>query len=422
MQHATFPEARRSNKIRTALAPLLALAILPACGSSTGPGAGGAGDATVSGSGGNAAGQGGAGATGAGGASTPTAGAGGVAGASGSAGSARDAGNDGAREASVPSGDAGCTPPPPQAALVGWASVAGMGVNTTTGGGGGATSTVTTLATFNARAGGTAPAIVQVMGTISGNMRVGSNKTIVGLCGAVLQGHLELSGSSNVIVRNLKLVGNNCTDSPTDCSMGADTISVSNASHHVWFDHDDISDGSDGNLDVNQASDLITISWTKFHYTARRTDPAGAGGGHEFSNLVSSSDTDTGDIGHLRITFHHNWWADNVYERMPRARFGQLHIFNNLYTSTGNLYCIGAGVGVNVLNESNVFIGVARPVDTTSFADATTIVHSANNIYTRAATPAELGGPVFTPPYIYANALDAASTIQAAVMAGAGPQ
>ena len=51
------------------------------------------------------------------------------------------------------------------------------------------------------------------------------------------------------------------------------------ASHHVWFDHDDISDGSDGNLDITHASDYITISWTKFHYSGKRTDPAGARAG-----------------------------------------------------------------------------------------------------------------------------------------------
>jgi pectate lyase len=401
----------RAPVARFALAPLLAVLFLPACGSSGG--AAGGGTPATSGAGGAAdAGQD----------TGPAGGApGSTAGGAGASGGTTDGGHDAALEAAVPP-DAGCVAPPPQEPLVGWASVSGMGVDTTTGGDGGTTVTVTTLAAFIARAGGTTPTIVQVMGSFSGNVKVGSNKTIIGLCGATLQGHLELSGSSNVIVRNLKLVGNNCTDSPTDCSAGADTISVSNAAHHVWFDHDDISDGSDGNLDVNQASDFITISWTKFHYTARRTDPGGASGGHEFSNLVGSADTDVGDMGHLRITFHHNWWADNVYERMPRARFGQLHIFNNLYTASGNLYCIGAGVGANILNESNVFVGVAKPVDTTSFSDATTVVHSANNIYTRSVTPADLGGPVFTPPYTYANALDDTATLQAAVMAGAGPQ
>jgi pectate lyase len=389
-------------------------ASLLACGSSSSPG--------QSTGGSNATGQGGS----LDGAAGTTAGTGGVAGSTGTGGTS-DAGNHVSDAAVSPPSDAmsvatdgGCIVPP-QGPLVGWAGVSGMGVDTTTGGGAGPMFTITNAAIFTARAAGTTPAVLQIVGTISGSLKVGSNKTIIGGCGAALQGHLELSGSSNVIIRNLNLVGNNCTDSPTDCSAGADTISVSNAAHHLWFDHDDISDGSDGNLDVNQASDFITISWTKFHYTARRVDPAGAGGGHEFSNLVSSSDTDTGDIGHLRITFHHNWWADNVYERMPRARFGQLHIFNNLYTAAGNLYCIGAGVGVNIRDESNAFVGISKPVDTTSFSDSTTIVQSLNNLYTRVngAAPVDLG-TAFTPPYDYQA--DDVNTVQAAVTAGAGPQ
>jgi pectate lyase len=403
-----------SMKGHASLVALLVL-LVPACGSSTGAGQGAGG--SNDGGGSAMTGQGGV----AGGVAGSAPGTGGVAGstASGSGGT-RDAGTV-VRDAAVPpSADGGCTLPP-QDTPVGWATVAGMGVNTVTGGGNAAPVIVTTLAAFTARAAGTGAAVLQVVGTISGSMKVGSNKTILGGCGATIQGHLELSASSNVIVRNLALVGNNCTDNPTDCSAGADTISVSNGAHHLWFDHDDISDGSDGNLDINQASDFITISWTKFHYSAPRVDPAGAGGGHEFSNLVSSSDTDTGDIGHLHITWHHNWWADNVHERMPRARFGQLHIYNNLYTSAGDLYCIGAGVGVNIRDENNVFVGVAKPVDTTSFSDPTTIVQSINNIYTRTTggLPQDIG-TAFTPPYTYAP--DDPTTVQAAVMAGVGPQ
>jgi pectate lyase len=404
---------------------LLASFFVFACGSATSPGTSGSGGAAAGGEGGtNLSGAGGvAGAAGAGvGGATP--GGGGSGGTPGQGGASGGAGAAGARDGgagAAPSVDAGCNAPPEET-VIGWASVAGAGVTTTTGGAGGPTVTVTTLAQLNARAGGTAATIIQVMGTISGSVRIGSNKTIVGVCGGGVQGHLGFSASSNVIVRNLAIVGNNCTDSPTDCSAGADAVTVGNASHHIWFDHDDISDGSDGNLDMTEASDFITISWTKFHYSARRVDPAGAGGGHEFSNLISGADNALGDVGHLKITFHHDWWADNVYERMPRARFGQLHIFNNLYTSAGNLYCIGAGVAVNILNQNNVFVGVTRPIDTTSFADPTTIVQSIGNIYTRTtgAAPRDLGGPAFTPPYPYM--LDDATTVQAAVTAGAGPR
>ena len=80
------------------------------------------------------------------------------------------------------------------------------------------------------------------------------------------------------------------------------------------------------------------------------------GGGHHFSNLVGGGDQATGDAGHLRVTWHHNWWADNVVERQPRVRFGQNHLYNNLWTSNGDNYCVGVGFNSNVLTENNVFI------------------------------------------------------------------
>jgi pectate lyase len=92
------------------------------------------------------------------------------------------------------------------------------------------------------------------------------------------------------VVRNLEMIGYNCKDGQAvaakDCSVGPDTVTVS-GTHHVWFDHDDI---SDGNMDINQGADYITISWTKFYYSGPRVDLAGAGAGHQFSDLIGSSD------------------------------------------------------------------------------------------------------------------------------------
>lgn len=93
------------------------------------------------------------------------------------------------------------------------------------------------------------------------------------MCGAQITGHIGLGGSSNVILRNLKVVGNNCSDSPSDCSSGADAIGVTGGAHHLWFDHLDVSDGSDGNLDITQGSNFVTVSHTKFSYSTKRSDP-----------------------------------------------------------------------------------------------------------------------------------------------------
>ncbi len=340
-------------------------------------------------------------------------------------------------DASMPTNGSGngetpqsCDAPPPASPLVGWATVPGMGngtvsVDTTTGGDTATPINVTTLVDLNNALAGTTPAIVQIVGTtIVGNIRVGSNKTLVGICGGGVQGSIKISGSYNVIVRNLKIVGNNCKDAAAvnakDCSAGADAVTISN-SHHVWFDHDDISDGSDGNLDINQAADFITLSWTKLYYSGSRVDPAGAAGGHEFSDLIGSSDNSTTDQGHLRVTWHHDWWGANVHERAPRVRFGQIHLFDNLWTSGGNAYCVGLGVGANILAENNVFRAVNEPFNITSYADATSVLEGRANLFegTRGNT-AGVGGSAFTPPYDYT--VEDPCTAAPEIMAQAGPQ
>ncbi len=320
---------------------------------------------------------------------------------------------------SGPAGGCGSSSPDP---LVGWATVAGMNVTTTTGGAAGSTVKVSTLSDLNSNAGGTAARVIEISGTIAGDVTVGSNKTLLGMCGAEVHGHIQMTGSANVIIRNLTVVGYNCTDNPSDCSGGADAITVEREAHHLWFDHDDISDGSDGNLDITHASDFITISWTKFHYSGRRTDPAGAAGGHQFSDLIGHSDSNASeDTGHLRVTFHHDWWADNVVERMPRVRFGQVHLFDNLYTASGNDYCVGVGVNADIRDENNVFVGVKNPIDSADYSNSASIIQSSGDLFQMTTgTTQDIGGTAFTPPYNYA--LDPAAGVASAVQHGAGPQ
>jgi pectate lyase len=304
---------------------------------------------------------------------------------------------------------------PDSSAAIGWASQNGG----TTGGGSAATTTVTSLSSLNSAASGTTARVIVVSGTISGDVTVGSNKTIRGACGgtATIQGHIQLDASSNVILRNLNVVGYNCTDAST-CDTGADAVTIQDGSHNILVDHCDISDGSDGNLDITHGSDYVTVSWTKFHYSS-----ANRSGGHEFSNLIGGSATNGAqDSGHLRTTFHHVWWADNVDQRQPRVRFGQVHIFNSLYTATGNTYCVGVGADANILVENTVFIGVRNPFDSGNVdPTAASVLEENGNIFTNTSgSRSEIGGGnAFTPPYTYT--LDTATTVQARVQAGAGP-
>jgi pectate lyase len=358
-----------------------------------------------------------------GGARTGGSGSGGV-----GAGGAATGGSPGAGGSSA----GNCTAPPDPSPLLGWASQSGS----TTGGGSATPTTVTTLAELQSAAKGTTAAVIYVKGVMSaGSISVGSNKTIAGLCGAEIHGHVEMSGSVNVIIRNIKIVGygvGDCSldpsyDSTVGCSSGQDAISLQKNAHNVWFDHCDISDGTDGNLDITNAADFVTVSWTKFHYTPR-TDNSGSdstgASGHRFSNLVGGSDNSSGDVGKLNVTWHHNWWADNVVERQPRVRYGKNHVLNNLFTSSASNYCVRAGMDAQILVENNAFVGVKNPQQFNSTADqGTSTITAQGNLYSGTSGTQSTGGsgtPFTTPPYAYTP--DATAGLQAAIQSGAGPK
>lgn len=300
--------------------------------------------------------------------------------------------------------------------VIGWASVPDLGLEGTTGGLGGELVEVSTLADLVREVEADGPRIVVINGVIGDGTRVSiaSNKTVLGAVGAEFHGGLRVDGAANVIVRNLRIVGNNCSDSPDNCSGGSDAFSIGDSAHHVWVDHCDISDGSDGNLDVNDGADYVTISHTKFSYSSRRP------GSHQFSNLVGSGDDVPTDAGHLRVTYHHNWWADNVQERMPRVRYGAVHVFNNLYTATGNNYCIGLGYYANILSENNTFVGVTDPIQSIKYSNAESVLVSRGDLFlgTNGAREGKAGAG-FEPPYAYT--LDSAEHIDQSVRKNAGP-
>jgi len=387
-------------------------------------GRGAAGESHGSGAGGQAARGGAAGAPGAGGhPSAGTANGGGMAraGAAGTSAGAANAGATGAGAAGA-SGQGTCDAPPPLGTLLGWASQPGAGdggtsVATTTGGGDAAPVTVTTLAALNKAAGGSTPAVIYVKGVLAaGSVKVGSNKTIAGICGAELHGHVDMSGSVNVIFGNLKVVGYDCTDTTDGCKNGADAITVVNGAHHLWFDHDDISDGSDGNLDITNGADFVTVSWTKFSYSTQRTDPVTGATGHRFSNLIGAADGLAEDVGHLNVTWHHDWWADNVAERMPRSRDGKIHVVNNLFTASGNDYCTNSGNLSALLVENNVYEGVSNPLE----EDADGNMLARGNVFQKTTGTQTSKGAGFTPPYTLTP--DATTDLESVIRAQAGPR
>ncbi len=229
-------------------------------------------------------------------------------------------------------------------------------------------------------------------GTYMGPIEVGSNVTIYGYQGAIIAqptkgSAMKLSGSTNVIIRNLKFKGVGAHDDDDE-----DCLQVNHESKNVWIDHVDVYDGHDGNLDITNASDYVTISWTKFSYTSAST-------GHQFSNLIGNSKTKTSDRGHLNVTIHHTWWADGVVERMPRVRFGKVHVANNLFDSKNASYCVRAAIEADIRIERNVFIGVQKALDLYTSDGAITAAQMIENYEENVKKPQAGTGTAFKPSY-----------------------
>jgi pectate lyase len=290
--------------------------------------------------------------------------------------------------------------------VIGWAAVSGNGVTTTTGGSGGTTIDVSSASALSSAASSSTRQIIRLTASVSvSSLVIGSNKTILGVGpNIVISGGIEINNQNNVILQNFRLNG-----ASSGVSAG-DGIRITN-SHHVWIDHLEVYDALDGNLDITDRSNFITVSWTKFRYSTNSGD-------HRYSNLIGAGDNETGDEALLNVTWHHNWWAQNVHERMPRVRFGDVHVFNNYYSSSGNNYCIRAGFHSNVLIENNHFQGVGKPHEIGEDS-GTAIVTARGNTYSSTSGAQTTRGTAFTPPYPYT--LDAVGTISAAVQSGAGP-
>lgn len=208
---------------------------------------------------------------------------------------------------------------------------------------------VSSMTELRSATSGSSPAIVLVQpGNYADELSPGANKTIVGIGpGVKITGNLKISGSdrNNIIVRNIAVQGEKCS-SYDACKAGADAVYVGNGAHHVWLDHLDVSDGQDGNCDITQGGDYVTVSWTHFHYTYDKE--------HRFSNLIAGSDDEPASVGKLHITYMNSHWGDRVDQRQPRGRFGNIHMLNN-YHHTGGSQIHGVGKDMALIAENSVY-------------------------------------------------------------------
>jgi pectate lyase len=217
-------------------------------------------------------------------------------------------------------------------------------------------------------------------------MRVPDNTTIVGTDqDTTIRGAwFDLRGTAtvrrrNIIIRNITFEDvYDCFPAwtPTRTPAGAwtgtgewnaeyDAVSL-RETEQVWIDHNQFREratpGSrlptvfgatyqpyDGLVDITNASDRVTVSWNRFL-------------NHDKAMLIGASDDAPGDVGRLRVTLHHNHF-ENIGQRAPRVRYGQVHVYNNYYfipAAAGHLYSWGVGLqplplASGIFAENNFF-------------------------------------------------------------------
>jgi len=163
-------------------------------------------------------------------------------------------------------------------------------------------------------------------------------------------GAFTLNGCKNWIIRNITMTGPGSISS----SHTIDVVTLSKGCKHIWVDHCTISDGADGNFDINTESDFITVSNCKFDYTERSY-------GHRLCSLIGANVNDK-DQGHLNVTFARCCWAANGdygVARQPMVRYGHVHVFNCYYPVKKGGTLMHARDGSNMLVEGNYFENVS---------------------------------------------------------------
>lgn len=270
--------------------------------------------------------------------------------------------------------------------------------------------------------GGNLPKIVKVVGTIDmseglpftsrgdqtarGTINLPSNTTLVGAGpgAGFVNGSITINAVSQVIVRNLKIVAP-CDVAPvfdpTDGASGSwnaafDAISVTGA-EQVWIAHNTITDAPvtddtlpiengqvkqchDGAIDITRAADFVTVSYNVIEQ-------------HDKSILIGASDSATTDAGRLRVTIANNVFR-TLKQRVPRVRYGQVHLFNNYFEGSktapvyAHSYSVGIGTAAQVISTANLFaiagaatcddvVSTVSPSASSAFADSGSVLGGA---------------------------------------------
>ncbi|KAJ0237989.1 pectate lyase 6 [Hirschfeldia incana] len=119
-----------------------------------------------------------------------------------------------------------------------------------------------------------------------------------------------------------------------------DGINIFGASN-IWIDHVSMRNCSDGMIDAIMGSTAITISNSHF------TD-------HQEVMLFGAKNGDNFDKK-MQITVAFNHFGKRLNQRMPRVRYGMVHVVNNDYTHW-EMYAIGGNMNPTIISQGNRFI------------------------------------------------------------------
>ena len=238
----------------------------------------------------------------------------------------------------------------------------------------------------------------------SGQLNIPSDTTIDGRgANITLARGLRMRGSatSNIILHNLRF---NVTD-------GSDAITVRDGPDNIWIDHCSFEGWGDGAIDITNgvaANDTnVTVSWVSIP------------GGERAMLVSATSDPSSGNVDeHIYITHHHNHYV-GVRDRLPRARFAKVHVFNTVIEDWRG-YAVGASTLAQILLEHNIFdadsdedacIADCIGGDCAFYSGMGGAIRSVNNVFDQGRIEAtcEAGDatgvfnefPGATPPYIY---------------------
>jgi pectate lyase len=129
-----------------------------------------------------------------------------------------------------------------------------------------------------------------------------------------------------------------------------DAISIF-TSKNLWVDHCYLARAADGLVDVIRGSTAVSI--TNNFFTQ-----------HNKVMLLGAHPNDYVDRN-MYVTVAYNVFGPKLTQRMPRVRFGNVHVLNNDYTAGWGIYAVGGSEAPTILSQGNVFSASKGPKQVT---------------------------------------------------------